>query len=140
MLTLRNPATVESRIWDHLNAKLERIQKAYTGSMDDPEDALQLVLGMASPTLFRELFADAAAAPTEPGRLAAWFDAKAGSFGGEEAVDVVRQMVGGCARFDFGRVGGRLPQSDLPDLRPFLIALLAHLGGGSTAATTGHSP
>ena len=124
VLTLRNPDTVESRIWDHLNAKLGRIQKAYTGSMDDPEDALQLVLGMASPTLFRELFADA---PADADRLADWFDATAGRFGGDDAVDAVKQMVGHCARFDFGRVGGRLPRVDLADLRPLLVALLTHL-------------
>lgn len=123
VLTLRNPETVESRIWDHLNSKLERIQRAYTGVMDDPEDALQLVLGMASPTLFRDLFAEA---PSDPQKLTNWFDAKAGSFGGKDAIEAVRQMVGACDRFDFGRVGGRLPQSDLQDLRPFLVAMLTH--------------
>ena len=42
VITLRNPATVEARIWDLLNAKLERIMAAISGVMDEPEDLLQL--------------------------------------------------------------------------------------------------
>ena len=55
----RNPDTVEGRIWDLLNEKLQRINGALRGAMDEPEDMLQLVLGMTSPALFQELYADA---------------------------------------------------------------------------------
>ena len=121
VLTLRNPDTVESRIWDHLNAKLERIQKAFTGAMDEPEDILQLVLGMASPTLFRELFTDA---PRDEAKLATWFDGRTAKLGGRDVVEAVKEMVGHAARFNFGTAGARLPKVDLPDLRPFLVGML----------------
>lgn len=124
VLTLRNPDTVESRIWEHLNTKLIHIQKAFAGAMDDPEDILQLVLGMASPTLFRELFAEAHA---HSERLGEWFDGRVGSLGGEDVVSAVKRMVGHCARFNFAGVGQRLPRVDLPDLRPFLVGLLTLL-------------
>ena len=47
VVTLRNPDTVESRIWDKLNEKLKRIMLALGNAMEEPEDLLQLVLGMA---------------------------------------------------------------------------------------------
>jgi hypothetical protein len=55
VITLGNPETVESRIWDKLNAKIENIMAALGRAMDEPEDLMRLVLGMASPSLFREL-------------------------------------------------------------------------------------
>ena len=122
VLTLRNPDTVESRIWEQLNAKLQQIQQAFTGVMDEPEDILQLVLGMASPTLFRELFTEGTAVPS--GSVSQWFDQKTAKFGGRDAIETVKELVGNCARFDFQQVSSQLPQVDLPALRPFLIAML----------------
>jgi superfamily II DNA or RNA helicase len=122
VITLRNPETVESRIWDKLNAKIESIMAALGRAMDEPEDLLQLVLGMASPDLFRELFAEAATV-AEPS-LSDWFDHKTARFGGRDAIATVRDLVGHSARFDFGQVAARLPRLDLPALRPFLIAML----------------
>jgi len=43
VITLRNPDTVESRIWDRLNQKINSIMIALGGAMDEPEDLLQLV-------------------------------------------------------------------------------------------------
>ncbi len=54
-----DPDTVESRIWEKLNAKIEQITRALGRVMAHPEDLLQLVLGMSSPAVFREIFADA---------------------------------------------------------------------------------
>ena len=122
VLTLRNPDTVESRIWDHLNIKLQRIQMAFSGAMDDPEDIMQLVLGMTSPNLFRELFS---AAPRDADSLNRWFDDKTNRFGGEDAVDAVKRIVGHCARFNYGDIGGRLPRVDLVDLKPLMVASLS---------------
>jgi ERCC4-related helicase len=51
VFTFRNPATVESRIWEKLNGKLESIMQALGSVMDEPEDLLQLVLGMSSPSI-----------------------------------------------------------------------------------------
>lgn len=122
VLTLRNPHTVESRIWEQLNAKLALIQQAFTGVMDQPEDILQLVLGMTSPTLFRELFSEAAAVPN--GSVSQWFDQKTARFGGRDVIETVKELVGNCARFDFQQVSSQLPQVDLPALRPFCTAML----------------
>ncbi|MCB1431209.1 MAG: hypothetical protein KDK75_01925 [Alphaproteobacteria bacterium] len=53
---LRNPQTVEARIWDLLNERLERIQLAVSSVMEEQEDISQLVIGMAGNSLFNELF------------------------------------------------------------------------------------
>lgn len=127
VITIRNPDTVESRIWDCLDQKLDRITLAFQGGMDDPEDMRQLVLGMASPRMFTQVFADADPA-LRGQRLEQWFDARTATFGGEEAVSVVRQMFGNVARFDFGEVADQIPRVDLPDLLPYFKAMLTLAG------------
>lgn len=122
VVTLRNPDTVESRIWDRLNEKIASISLAFGHLMDEPEDLLQLVLGMTSPSLFRDLFAGAAAVPSES--LGTWFNHRAATFGGRDVVATVKEMIGNCARFDFNTVGADVPNVDLPDLRPFLEGML----------------
>jgi superfamily II DNA or RNA helicase len=127
VVTIRNPDTVESRIWECLDQKLDRITLAFQGGMDDPEDMRQLVLGMASPRMFTHVFADAD--PILRGsRLERWFNAKTATFGGEGAVSVVRGMFGNVSRFDFGEVADQIPRVDLPDLVPYFKAVFA-LGG-----------
>ena len=127
VVTVRNPDTVESRIWDLLDEKLARINLAFQGGMDDPEDIRQLVIGMASPGVFTRVFADAD--PTLSGQtLDNWFDTETATFGGEDAVNTVRNLVGHVARFDFGEVAGQIPRVDLPDLVPFFKAVLAVRG------------
>ena len=124
VVTVRNPDTVESRIWDLLDEKLARINLAFQGAMDDPEDIRQLVIGMASPGMFTKVFADAA--PALGGQtLDEWFDKETATFGGEDAVNTVRSLVGHVARFDFGAVAGQIPRVDLPDLVPFFKAILS---------------
>lgn len=123
VLTLRNPSTVESRIWDKLNAKIDRIMQALGEVMEEPEDLLELVLGMASPKMFREVFSEAPAVPG--GMLSQWFDAKTVQFGGRDVLDTVRGLIGHCAHFDYQEVSERLPRLDLPALRHFLVSMLA---------------
>ncbi len=120
--TLRNPDTVESRIWDKLNTKLDRINLALGAVMEEPEDLLQLVLGMTSPTLFRELFSEAANVSAD--RLTEWFDQKTARFGGQDVLQTVQDLVGHCARFDFQQVSDQIPRLDLPDLKPFFVSML----------------
>ncbi len=122
VVSLRNPDTVESRIWDKLNAKLNNIMLAFGHAMDEPEDLLQLVLGMTSPALFREIFSEGSL--QERDSLAGWFDAKTASLGGKDIVETVRNIVGHCARFDFQQVSRLIPQVDLPALRPFFLTML----------------
>ena len=127
VITVRNPDTVESRIWDLLDEKLARINLAFQSAMDDPEDIRQLVIGMASPGMFTKVFAGADAAVGDQ-TLDDWFDTETATFGGEDAVNTVRSLVGHVARFDFGTVAAQIPQVDLPDLVPFFKAILAVRG------------
>jgi superfamily II DNA or RNA helicase len=121
--SVRNPDTVESRIWEKLNTKIERIMRALGQVMREPEDLLQLVLGMASPSLFREVFTDAPSVPPES--LVDWFDAKTARFGGQDALAAVQALVGNCTRFDFQQASRQIPRLDLPDLKPFFKAMLS---------------
>jgi len=122
VITLRNPATVESRIWGKLNEKIASIMRALGGAMDEPEDLLQLVLGMTSPTLFTELFASAGAISED--RLDNWFNTKTQTFGGKDAIDTVKALIGNCARFDYKDLK-KIPPKDLADLQPFFETMLA---------------
>src|SRR6185436_6436542 len=109
VVTVRNPDTIESRIWECLDQKLDLITLAFQGAMDDPEDMRQLVIGMASPRMFTNVFADAD--PQLHGqRLDRWFDSKTSTFGGGDAVETVRHLVGNVAHFDFGEVEEQLPR------------------------------
>lgn len=122
VLTLRNPSTVESIIWEKLNNKIEDIKVALNQVMDEPEDLLQLVLGMTSQSLFNEIFADAEGVSRE--RLSDWFDQKTVQFGGRDVLETIRNLVGNASRFDFHEVSDSFPQVDLPDLSPFFISMI----------------
>ncbi len=124
VITLRNPETVESRIWDKLNNKIANIMMAFGHAMDEPEDLMQLVLGMTAPSLFLNLFAEASVVPPE--KLSNWFDQKTARFGGKEVIDTVKEMVGHSTKFDFQEVANQLPQLDLPDLKPFFLQMLRY--------------
>lgn len=121
VVSVRNEETVEALIWDKLNAKLGHIMQALGSAMDEPEDLLQLVLGMSDKSLFTELFSQANSVPRE--RLADWFDEKTKTFGGSAAIDTVKALVGNVARFDCQGLK-EIPTLDLPDLRPFFEAML----------------
>ena len=123
VVTLRNPDTVESRIWDKLNEKIENIMISLREVMEEPEDLFELVLGMTPPSLFREVFSQAGSVPRE--YLSSWFDQKTARFGDRDVIDTVRDLVGHCSRFDYAQVSDQLPKVDLPALRPFLISMLS---------------
>jgi ERCC4-related helicase len=122
VLTLRNPETVESIIWDKLNTKIEMIKVALNQVMDEPEDLLQLVLGMTSSSFFNNIFSDAN--NVSGTRLSDWFDQKTAQFGGKDALETVRTLVGNASRFDFQEVSERLPKVDLPDMAPFFTTMI----------------
>ncbi|WP_454888730.1 DEAD/DEAH box helicase [Sphingobium indicum] len=123
---LRNPDTVEARIWDLLNAKLERIQAALDVAMDEREDISQLVVGMSGPATIEAIFADGQTRGREG--LTQWFDQRSATIGGRDVVESVRNMLGSVSRFDFAQVGRNLPQVDLPDLERFLKLELERQG------------
>ena len=114
---LRNPNTVEARIWDLLNEKLERVQQALSSVMEQPEDISQLVVGMTGSSVFNELFSGAQGMTGE--RLTAWFDTATTTLGGRDVIEAVREMLGNVSRFDFQTCGRDLPQVDIPDLERF---------------------
>lgn len=122
VIVLRNPDTVEGRIWEILQEKMNQIMLALGNAMDEPEDLLQLVLGMTSPSLWRELFVQAPQVPRDS--LGQWFDHRTAQFGNEDVITTVRDLVGNCARFDFQEVSDKLPKIDLPALRPFFLSML----------------
>lgn len=123
VIHLRNPDTVEGRIWEKLLQKIESIQATFDPVMDEPEDLLQLVLGMASGDVFREIFSEADAVSTD--RFDRWFDEKAARFGGKDAVEAVRELVGYAARFDYQEASNQIPHADLPQLEPFFRTMLS---------------
>ena len=114
---LRNPETVEARIWALLQEKLTRIQTALSASMEEAEDISQLVIGMTSSGFFDELFAEGLRRPSD--RLSDWFNAQTAQFGGTDAVEAVRALVGNVARYDFQSASAEIPKLDLPALEPF---------------------
>lgn len=126
VISLRNPDTVEDRVWLKLNAKIASIMEAFGSAMDDPEDLFQLVLGSVPSDIYTSLYSGALATPRE--RLADWFDSKTATFSGKESVDLVREMLGRADRFDFQQTSSHLPQTDLPDLEPFFLSVLQVLG------------
>jgi ERCC4-related helicase len=122
VVSIRNPDTVEARIWNKLETKLVEIQRALTEVMEEPEDLVQLVLGMTSQSMFQNLFADAPRGDEQA--LNHWFNAATTSFGGKDVVDFVKSLAGSCEKFDFQQISGKLPKTDLPALRPFFTAML----------------
>ncbi len=117
---LRNPDTVEARIWELLEQKLARIQSALQVSMDEAEDISQLVIGMQGRHFLDEIFNEATEVVRTRGeRLQDWFDARSGKLGGQDVMQTVRAMLGNASRYDFGNVGAQIPKIDLPALEPF---------------------
>ena len=135
VVSLRNPDTIESRIWEILNSKIHNINLALGQVMDEPEDLLQLVLGMTPPTMFRDLFSSASDVSEDS--LADWFDEKTAQFGGEDVINVVQNLVGNCNKFDFQQVSSHIPPLDLPGLQPFFVSMLRLNNRRVEAATQG---
>lgn len=121
VVSLRNPDTVESHIWSKLEEKLGNIMRDLGAAMDEPEDLLQLVLGMTQPGLFENLFQEGMEVAREG--FDQWFDQKTQHFGGQEAVDTVVSLVGHAASFDLSGLK-QVPRADLPDLEPFFLSML----------------
>lgn len=123
--SFRNPSTVEARIWDKLNEKIEHINDALRQVMPDPEDMYELVLGMTQPRVLKDVFSNAVSVPSDT--FDEWFDKETASFGSADVVDAVRDLVGNAARFDFQEVSARIPKVELNDLAIFFSGMLIHL-------------
>ena len=137
---LRNPDTVEARIWDRIDEKLNRIQAAYAPVMAEGEDVRQLVIGIMGARFFDDIHAGA---PAQGGGLDSWFDAATAQMDGRSLLSTVQSLFGNVRRFDFASASEELPKSDLPDLEPFFrLALRRHgrrlqrMGEGNNAFET----
>lgn len=126
ILTLRNPKTVEARIWALLEEKMRHIEQALDEVTDHPEDLTEIVLGMTRQREYASVFEGALGQPRE--KLEEWFEANSASFGGKSAIDTVKSMFGSAAAFDFQQVSDRVPRADLPDLEPFMRRTMRLLG------------
>ena len=122
VITLRNPNTVEARIWECLEEKMYRIQLALSGVMDEQEDLFPMILGMTPSSVWTELFAEAPRLQNET--LTSWFDRKTGNFGGKDALKTVQNLVGHCASFDYQEIANQPLDLDLPALKPFLKGMI----------------
>ena len=125
VITLRNPDTVEYRIWNLLNDKIENIMRALGSAMDEPEDLMQLILGMEDTRVFNEIFS--ASIGKEPKDLQSWFDAKTQTMGGQKVIDKVRDLIGRAEKFDYKDLA-EVPRLDLQDLQPFFEGMLSMNG------------
>lgn len=98
---------------------------ALGAAMTESEDLMQLVLGMASPALFDELFTDANSISAES--LDSWFDEKTQTLGGKDVLHTVSDLIGKAQSFDLSGLKG-VPKLDLQDLQPFFKEILAFNG------------
>lgn len=57
-------------------------------------------------------------------RLDNWFNTKTKTFGGKDAIDTVKALIGNCSRFDYQDLK-KIPPKDLEDLQPFFEAMLS---------------
>lgn len=122
VISLRNPDTVEDRIWSKLNEKIESIMSALHAAMPQPEDLFQLVLGATGPGYFEHLYSQGAGHSGK--EFDSWFDRETASFGGQDSLETVRELVGRADRFDFEETSALLPRVDLPDLKTFFLSVL----------------
>lgn len=121
VVTLRNPDTIESMLWDKLEHKIDNIQQAFSAGMDDPEDMMQLVLGMQSSEYFTRVFSDGTM--QKKSGFNTWFDVSTQSFGNTDAINTVKSLVGNAAKFNLAGLK-EVPKVDLPDLLPFFRRVL----------------
>ena len=121
VVTLRNPDTVETMLWDKLEHKIDNIQQAFSAGMDDPEDMMQLVLGMQSSKYYSNVFSEGSL--QKKGNFNSWFDASTQSFGNLDAINTVKNLVGNAAKFNLAGLKD-VPKVDLPDLLPFFRRVL----------------
>jgi hypothetical protein len=121
VVSMRNPHTVESRIWELLQTKILSITNMFNQATDDPEDLMRLVLGMQDTNFYNNLFAEADNIEKE--KLQTWFNAKTETLGNSSVIKTVEKLVGNAAKFNLAGLKD-VPKLDLPDLVPFFQSSL----------------
>lgn len=135
---LRNPDTVEARIWSLLEEKLGRIQATLSASMEEAEDIAQLVIGMAGNSVFDDLYTEGFARSRRE-TLKSWWNENSNRFGGENALATARTLFGSASKFESASMVKEIPQLDLPQLEPFFRNAAKTHGRRVTSSETGLS-
>lgn len=135
---LRNPDTVEARIWSLLEEKLGRIQATLSASMEEAEDIAQLVIGMAGNSVFDDLYTEGFARSRRE-TLKSWWNENSDRFGGENALATARSLFGSASKFESASMVKEIPQLDLPQLEPFFRNAAKTHGRRVTSSETGLS-
>lgn len=125
VITVRNPDNIESRIWNKLDTKIRNIMSTFDKVMKQPEDLLQLVIGMEDARFYESLFSEALR--HQPETVDEWFDQKMQTFGKKSALDTLGTIAGNASHFDLSSLHG-VPRLDLENLRPFMVSALALYG------------
>jgi ERCC4-related helicase len=113
VISMRNPNTVESRIWELLQEKVSSIRRMFVNATDDPEDLMQLVLGTHDTNYYNRLYSEANAQ-----NLKSWFNSETQTLGDNTIIQTVQNIVGNAAKFNLTGLK-EVPKLDLPDLAPF---------------------
>jgi superfamily II DNA or RNA helicase len=119
VVSLRNPDTIESMIWGKLEEKLKSIRTAFIAVQEDPEDLFQLVLGAEDPNFYDKLFFIGTGIK-DIEKLSNWFNAETKTFGGDDAIKTIKNMLGNASKFNLSGLNG-VPRLDLPDLETFFV-------------------
>lgn len=117
VVTMYNPDTVESRIWNILDEKITNIMEAHGSAMNDPEDFKWLILGMKDDSFYNSIQLEARDIPKE--KFSDWFDNKAQTFAGEDALDTISNLIGNSQKFNYSKESKILPKFDLCDLEVY---------------------
>lgn len=118
VVSVRNPDNIESKIWKYLEGKLDQIQRMLSETMEDPDDMMQIVLGMQSSQFFTEVM-DKTNFDDAKKSVDSWFDKTTGRFGGESAVSTAQKLGLNANKFNLRGLDD-IPKIDLPDLVSFM--------------------
>ncbi|MDR1582157.1 MAG: DEAD/DEAH box helicase [Prevotellaceae bacterium] len=113
IVSMHNPDTLEGHIWDLLQKKIASIKQMFLNATEDPEDLMELVLGMKDTNFYNRLYSDA-----DRNNLQSWFNSATGTLGDETAVQTINRLVGNAAKFNLAGLD-EVPKFDLPDLELF---------------------
>lgn len=117
VISIRNKNNIEGKIWLYLENKINEIEKMLIASMEDPDDMMQLVLGMNNNAFYDSLFTESINLKSEEQKT--WFDKKTQTFGGESAVNIAKKLGLNAAKFNLAGLKD-VPKVDIPDLIPFM--------------------
>jgi ERCC4-related helicase len=115
---VRNPESLESYIWDLLTNKLTVISRALGGTMDDPEDISQLVLGVQNESTMVQLLTSAM---KHGGKSGPWLDRVMQELASSKEVKSALSIIGNVDQFVFDKFQDYFADASIADIRQFVI-------------------